>query len=184
MEWLDIVDKYGVPIGDVVERSAAHRYGVPHRTSHVWLFRRQGDSVEILLQKRSDNKDSYPGCWDISSAGHIPAGVDYVPSALRELSEELGLTVSADALHECGWKRITARDNFRGIPYHDRQVTRIYALWYTPDMGDFRLQAEEIADVRWMDFGECLRGVADGAFPTCIDLWELRILSAWLRKEN
>lgn len=182
MEWLDIVDSVGEPVGAVVERSAAHRYGVPHRTAHVWLFRKEGDKVEILLQKRSDNKDSYPGCWDISSAGHIPAGVDYIPSALRELSEELGLTVSEDALHYCGWKRMTARDNFRGIPYLDRQVTRIYALWYTPDMGDFRLQAEEIADVQWMEFRECIRGVDEGAFDTCIDLWELRILAAWMKK--
>lgn len=181
MEWLDIVDKYGEPVGAVVERSAAHRHGVPHRTAHVWLFRREGGRIQILLQKRSDTKDSFPGCWDISSAGHIPAGVDYIPSALRELSEELGLVVPAEAMHYCGWKRIVCHDNFRGIPYHDRQVTRIYGVWYTPDMGAFRLQEEEIADVQWMDFGECLRGVAEGAFPTCIDLWELRILAAWLR---
>lgn len=182
MEWLDIVDATGTPVGAVVERSEAHLYGVPHRTAHVWLFRKQGDKVEILLQKRSDNKDSYPGCWDISSAGHIPAGVDYIPSALRELSEELGITVSEDALHYCGWKRMTARDNFRGIPYLDRQVTRIYALWYTPDMGEFCLQTEEISAVQWMDFRQCIRGVKDNAFPTCIDWRELWILASWLKR--
>ena len=47
--------------------------------------------MELLLQKRSQQKDSYPGCYDISSAGHSPAGVDFIPSALRELKEELGL---------------------------------------------------------------------------------------------
>ncbi len=32
-------------------------------------------------------KDSFAGCYDISSAGHIPAGQDYLESALRELKE-------------------------------------------------------------------------------------------------
>ncbi len=34
--------------------------GIRHRTAHVWIFRRRGGVVQILLQKRSDNKDSDP----------------------------------------------------------------------------------------------------------------------------
>ena len=56
MEYLDIVDEKGQPTGQVVEREYAHRHGIRHRTSHVWLLRRR-DDVEILLQKRSLNKD-------------------------------------------------------------------------------------------------------------------------------
>ena len=48
-------------------------------------------SYDLLLQKRSENKDAFPGCYDISSAGHLPAGQDYLSSALRELEEELGI---------------------------------------------------------------------------------------------
>ena len=51
------------------------------------------NDVEILMQKRSLNKDSYPGMYDTSSAGHIPAGCEPLESALRELQEELGLDV-------------------------------------------------------------------------------------------
>ena len=36
-------------------------------------------------------KESFPGMYDTSSAGHIPAGEEPLPSALRELSEELGM---------------------------------------------------------------------------------------------
>ena len=91
MELLDIVDEKGNPTGETVPREVAHREGIRHRTAHVWIFRRRGGVVQILLQKRSDNKDSDPGCYDISSAGHIPAGRDYIPSAVRELKEELGV---------------------------------------------------------------------------------------------
>ena len=80
-EILDIVDDNGQPTGEVIDRVTAHREGILHRTSHVWLVRIKDGRQQVLLQKRSEEKDSYPGCYDISSAGHIPAGVDFVPSA-------------------------------------------------------------------------------------------------------
>ena len=101
MELLDIVDEKGNPTGETVPREVAHREGIRHRTAHVWIFRRRGGVVQILLQKRSDNKDSDPGCYDISSAGHIPAGSDYIPSAVRELKEELGVDMNGDELIYC-----------------------------------------------------------------------------------
>ena len=97
MELLDVVDEHGVPTGEVVSRDVAHRTGVRHRTSHVWMLRKKNGRLEILAQKRSENKDSHPGCYDISSAGHIPAGEDFVSSALRELEEELGRKTSFTA---------------------------------------------------------------------------------------
>ena len=57
MELLDIVDEKGNPTGETVPREVAHREGIRHRTAHVWIFRRRGGVVQILLQKRSDNKD-------------------------------------------------------------------------------------------------------------------------------
>ena len=79
MEWLDVVDEKGNPTGERVERKEAHRRGIRHRTSHVWILREQEGEVQVLLQKRSQGKDSHPGCYDISSAGHIPAGKNGFP---------------------------------------------------------------------------------------------------------
>ena len=39
MEILDVVDETGAPTGETVERTEAHREGVRHRTSHVWIAR-------------------------------------------------------------------------------------------------------------------------------------------------
>lgn len=178
MEIFDIVDENGEPTGETVERGYAHANGIRHRTAHVWLFRMNGDTLEILLQKRSPNKDSFPGCYDISSAGHIPAGVDYIPSALRELREELGLSAASDQLVYCGRKSVETREVFHGKPFHDRQVTRVYALWYTPELGGIRVQEEEIESVRWMPFCECMDGVREGSFKNCIDYDELQMLAS------
>ena len=92
MELIDIVDENGIPIGETIDRTDAHRTGSRHRTTHIWIVRRRNNRVQILLQKRAKYKDSFPGCYDISSAGHIPAGVDFIASGLRELQEETGLT--------------------------------------------------------------------------------------------
>ena len=114
MEYFDIVDEQGNPTGQTVERKQAHRNNILHRTAHVWIVRRRGNSIQILLQKRCMEKDSFPGCYDISSAGHIPAGVDYIPSALRELREELGLTIDSAQLIDCGLHRHHADEVFHG----------------------------------------------------------------------
>ena len=113
MERLDIVDQNAQPIGLTIDRDTAHAEGIRHRTSHVWILRRRGGCVEILLQKRSKTKDSFPGCYDISSAGHIPAGMDFVPSALRELKEEYGDRIGitgnvppVDILRNGSWEQI------------------------------------------------------------------------------
>ena len=102
MEYLDIVDETGTPTGKTVSRREAHAEGIPHRTAHVWIVRRVNGRTEILLQKRSGEKDSFPGLYDTSSAGHIPAGEEPVPSALRELSEELGIRAAPSQLHYAG----------------------------------------------------------------------------------
>ena len=176
MEYFDIVDECGLPTGETVEREFAHAHGIRHRTSHVWICRRRNGRIQILLQKRSADKDSHPGCYDISSAGHIPAGIDFVPSALRELEEELDVTVSADQLILCGQRTFTFDSAFHGKPFHDNQVSNIYLLWLDHEETEFTVQESEVESVRWMDFDECLHGVEQNTFPHCIYPEELRIV--------
>ena len=92
MELFDVIDSKGNPAGQIVSREKAHAEGIPHRTAHIWIIRKKEGRVQILLQKRSQNKDSFPGKFDTSSAGHIQAGDEPLESALRELKEELGIT--------------------------------------------------------------------------------------------
>lgn len=181
-EILDIVDKNGCPTGEVVDREYAHLNGVWHRTSHVWLVREKDGAVQILLQKRALDKDSFPGCYDISSAGHIPAGVDFKESALRELKEELGIDATEDELIHCGDRIIVWDDNFHGKPYHDRQYTKVFLMWNDMDESDFSLQAEEVDSVLWMDFEECWYGVKNDTFNHCIVMEELEIVRSGLEK--
>ncbi|MBQ6843473.1 MAG: NUDIX domain-containing protein [Agathobacter sp.] len=176
MEIIDIVDENGIPTGETIERSLAHRTGVRHRTTHVWIVRKQGENIQILLQKRSKNKDSFPGCYDISSAGHIPAGDDFAESGLRELEEELGLKVDVKELIECGIHRVVTENEFHGVPYRDNQISKVFLLWKDIEIEELQLQTEEIESAMWMDFVECKEAVLNKSIPTCIDISELELL--------
>lgn len=179
MEYLDIVDENGNPTGEVIERTEAHRTGARHRTAHVWIARRRGRKVQVLLQKRCMNKDSFPGCYDISSAGHIPAGDSYLTSALRELKEELGVEVDPDMLIKCGQKCLDMQGHFHGEPFLERQVSRVFLLWLDRDAKDFTIQSEEIDSVMWMEFYACKEAVMQNTFLNCIDIKELEMLEKY-----
>lgn len=176
LEILDIVDEQGNPTGQTVERKKAHREGIRHRTAHVWLLRKRQKRVEILLQKRSSDKDSFPGCYDISSAGHIPAGIDYIPSALRELQEELGVEAEASQLHFCGKRYINYEEIFYGEPFVDNQVTQVYVLWLDCEAEEFTLQTEEVDEVKWFDLKECMELVRHNRIQHCIMMEELEMV--------
>lgn len=184
LELFDICDEEGKPTGQTRERSLVHHYGTPHRTSHVWIGRQQPDgSAEILLQKRSAIKDSFPGCYDISSAGHIPAGCDWVESALRELEEELGIIAAPEDLEYIGDSRSVKDTEFRGKPFHDYEISRVYLYRKPVNEAELSLQAEEVEAVRWMDLKECIRAVAENAILNCINPQELCLLERALYGE-
>ena len=176
MEYFDVVDENGKPTGEIVERKEAHAKGIAHRTSHVWIMRKKDDRLQILLQKRCEDKDSYPGCYDISSAGHIHHGDDYAISAIRELKEELGVEISPDELIDCGLIRTRFDEVFHGKEFHDKQVAQVYLLWLDREEEDFIVQKEEIDCVTWMDFEECKQAVRENSIPNCIIIEELKML--------
>lgn len=123
MEYFDITDEKGLPTGEVISRVQAHSDGIRHRTAHVWVVRECDGHTQVLLQKRAKNKDSFPGCFDTSSAGHIPAGSEPLPSALRELSEELGIDAKPEELTFIGTFRIQYEKEFYGKLFRDNEVS-------------------------------------------------------------
>lgn len=62
--------------------------------AHVWLWRKVGAGLEILLQKRALTKKRKPGYCHISAGGHIDLGETAVEAAVRETREELGVMIN------------------------------------------------------------------------------------------
>lgn len=89
-EYFDVVNERDEVVGRQ-PRNVVHQQGLKHRATHVLVFNSRG---EVFLQKRSMKKDRQPGVWDSSASGHVDSGEDYDRSAVRELREEIGLSVT------------------------------------------------------------------------------------------
>lgn len=149
MELFDVCDELGMPTGQTVTREEAHEKGILHRTAHVWVVKKVDDILYVLLQKRAMDKDSFPGCYDTSSAGHIQAGDEPLDSALRELQEELGIKAKEEELHFAGTFRIKYEDEFHGKVFRDNEVAYVYIYQEDVDIDQLHIQKEELDSVRW-----------------------------------
>lgn len=136
-EIFDVVNERDEVIGSA-PRSEVHRRGLLHRAVHVLVFNARD---EVFLQKRSMTKDRQPGLWDSSASGHVDSGESYDACAVRELREEIGLTLSqpperlfkisasAETDHEHVWiYRCRAEGPFT---LHPEEIER--GDWFTRD---------------------------------------------------
>ncbi|MBU3874494.1 NUDIX domain-containing protein [Faecalicatena sp. AGMB00832] len=181
LELFDILNPDGSKTGIVKERGVAHREGSLHGTSHIWLVRENEKSgYDVLLQKRSAVKDSYAGYYDISSAGHVAAGDDYLESALRELKEELGIQAAADELHYVGKRQAELEEVFYGRLFKDSELCTIYVYREPIEISEMQLQPEEVEEVLWMDYKECMQGIQNRTLKHCIYVEEFEMLGEYL----
>lgn len=165
-ELFDITDDNGIPTGETVTRSKAHAEGIPHRTAHIWIVRKKGNTYQVLLQKRSAEKESFPSMYDTSSAGHIQAGDEPLESAQRELFEELGIKAEGKDLSFAGTFHIKYAMQFHGKLFNDNEVAFVYVYDKPVDESKLVLQTEEVEEVKWFDVEEVIRGCEhrDGTF--------------------
>ena len=175
-EFFDVCDEAGLPTGETVGRKRAHSEGICHRTAHVWIARFHEGRYQILLQKRSSEKESFPGKLDTSSAGHIPAGSEPVESALRELEEELGIRAVPGDLEFCGQFRIQYEKVFHGKPFRDNEVANVYLCRKKVDIADMTIQKEELDGVYWFDLEETLAALERHDDANCIPRGGLELL--------
>ena len=181
MELFDILNPDGSKTGIVRERVVAHREGSLHATVHMWIVRpNEKSGYDVLLQKRSQTKDSNPGSYDISSAGHVDAGDEILESAIRELKEELGIEAKPEELHYIGVHYGAFEAEFYGKMFRDRELSSVYVYTEPVEIENLKLQKEEVEAVRWMDYEECRQKVHDGTMPNCIYEDEFRMVGEYL----
>ena len=179
-EFFDVCDALGNPTGEVVARSVAHRDGIRHRTAHVWIVRRREGRDQVLLQKRSAHKDSFPGKYDTSSAGHIPAGEAPRASALRELFEELGVRAAPEELECAGWFDIRYEKVFYGKPFRDNEYCHVFVYNKDVDISALTLQEAEVERVDWFDLDALRRDLPVRRDVFCVPTEGLEVLARYL----
>jgi len=141
-ERLEIVNHKGEVIGHGLRSEIHGNPSMMHRVVHVLVFNSKG---EVLLQKRSQNKDVAPGKWDTSVGGHVGIGEILVSSSRREMYEELGVEG-----HEPEYLYSYTHSN----EYETELVTTYRCLVE----GEFSFDREEIDEIRFWNVDE-IRGV-------------------------
>lgn len=154
MEQLDLCDERGRPLSRGKARGLVHRDGDWHRAFHCWVVvsgelgggqapTLRAERAHLLLQRRSLQKETWPGLWDVSVGGHYQAG-EGIEGGLREIQEELGLTVQADELAHAGWRREEVLHE-NGII--EREIQDVFFLRRSLRLGDLHPDPAEVSAV-------------------------------------
>lgn len=162
----DILNDDGTPTGRTKKRALVHRDGDLHGASHIFVTRLHEGRIQVLLQERSHTKDSFPGCLDTSSAGHLDVGESFDHAARRELAEELGLKDRAPQFLFI--QRQDYQAPFYGKMFHDREIDHVYLLECSMPAEDFQIEACELDSVQWMAAADILRALDAGDTRFCI----------------
>ncbi len=144
-EIFDVVNERDEVV-DRQPRRVVHARGLLHRAVHVLVFNARG---EIFLQKRSLLKDRQPGVWDSSASGHVDSGEDYDACAVREVREELGVTLAGPP------ERLF---KFDACEATDQEFVWVYRTCHE---GPFVLPPEEIECGGWFATPEVTRWMAE-----------------------
>ncbi|HEU5139802.1 MAG TPA: NUDIX domain-containing protein [Bacillales bacterium] len=119
-------------------RDEIHETGDWHETFHCWLTTIENDECYVVLQKRAEIKKDYPGLFDITSAGHLLAD-EGVEEGVREVKEELGISVEFDDLIPLGIQKVEIKLD----QIWDREICHVF-LYECQSLPEFHLQKDEV----------------------------------------
>jgi isopentenyldiphosphate isomerase/intracellular septation protein A len=90
-EWLPVIDPKSGKVRFAAPRTVVHRHdNWLHPVVHINLLRHDGS---WYIQLRGAGQKAYPGCWDVSIAGHIALGESIADAGEREAREEMNIAL-------------------------------------------------------------------------------------------
>jgi isopentenyldiphosphate isomerase len=134
----------------VVTRAEMRAGRLRHRCTFVVV---RSSAGEVLVHRRSDHKDLWPGRWDLCAGGVVTAGEGWAPAARRELAEELGIEPGPGGLRPLG-----------EFSYADDDVDELCRVWTTTHDGPFSFDDGEVAEARFVGPDELRAMLATEAF--------------------
>ncbi len=149
MELWDVYNADRTKSGKTMVRGADFAENSYHLVVHACIF---NSNNHMLIQKRQPFKAVWPGMWDITVGGSAVAGETSQSAIERELFEELGLKLDLQHVRP----HLTV--NF------DAGFDDIYLLERDVDIGELKLQFEEVEQVKWASEDEIYRKLDAGEF--------------------
>jgi isopentenyldiphosphate isomerase len=110
-----------------------HDKSLIHRAVGIVVVNAKG---EILLQRRSMNKDIDGGKLDVAASGHVGKGESYEEAATREMKEEIGIEADLTFVKK--------------MIMHFSEETEYDVLFKTTHEGPFQTNKNEIDSVAFV----------------------------------
>ncbi len=144
MELLDVLDVNGNKTGITKDKDEIYKTGEWFRSVHIWIINNKN---EILLQKRSSYKTTFPNLWAVSVSGHVMTGENSIDTVIREIKEELNFDVKKE---NCKYLFTIKRQNI-----FDNCINRVfddvYLLKLNVDVDTAKLQKSELCEIKYFD---------------------------------
>lgn len=152
IEEIVLLNAAGEAIGTAPKAASHHRDTPYHLAFSCYVT---DDAGRVLITRRALDKATFPGVWTNSCCGHPAPGEGLRDAVLRRLDDELGLSATdlTLVLPEFDY-RATAAD---GVVEHERCPV-VRARWTG---GEPRPNPDEVADVQWRTWEECLELAED-----------------------
>lgn len=139
-ELVDVVD-LDDRVVTTVSRAEMRQRVLRHRAVFVVVHDGVGN---VLVHKRSPDKDVWPGWMDLAVGGVLRSGETYETGARREVFEEIGI----DAID------LEVFDAGRPRPYDDDQVSLLGRCFVLCHGGPFVFRDGEISEAWWTPIAE------------------------------
>ncbi|MGM0877851.1 MAG: NUDIX hydrolase [Bacillota bacterium] len=139
MEIWDLFDKNRIKTDRVHKRGTPLAEGDYHIVVHVWIRNNKG---EILLTKRHQDK-THPNLWECTG-GSILVGEDSIEGALREVKEEIGISLLRSNGKLVKSERRDIYNNFCDVWIFDQSF----------EISETELQQDEVNDIKWVTRSE------------------------------
>lgn len=146
-EYVDVVDEHDVVVGRVT-RGEMRRNVLRHRAVFAAVVSPDG---KLLIHRRSEDKDIWPGWWDIAVGGVVCAGETYDAAMSRELAEEVGIDGAVP-------ERLG-----RGS-YADSEVSLVGQCYLVTHDGSVEARDGEVAELCWVGAAELRERLARDRF--------------------
>lgn len=140
--WVDIVDEKNKPRNFALPITIANQKKLWHRGCHAVL---STPNNHVVIQKRSKQIIFAPRMIDITLGGHVDSGESPKVAILREIAEELGLSLEKESLRLLQiYKQSRYHPRYKR---HARSFTYTYHAVLPNNNPTFAIQKSEVAAV-------------------------------------
>lgn len=153
-ELVDVLDENGMYTGKVETREKCGKEGLWHKAVVVFIINSKG---QVLLQRRSPNKKTWPNMWDVSVGGNVLSGEFGFEAAIREAKEELGIKLEKENIVFIG---SVISSNKRGDIINN-YFNEYYVANKEVDETKLQLQEEEVSEVKWINKDDIIEKIKD-----------------------